>query len=132
MAMRIVTTDLMRSFVLQVPPNIIPVMLTILVVPVTTFVYQIFTGVMGTVIVKMERMKRNVLMLLYRITVRVLSLTINVLMLKKLVSLPGIIVMENLTVWMAVMNLTVAIKLTILTALQRVNMLVMMNLVMLR
>jgi len=132
MAMRIVTTGLMRSFVLQVPPNIIPVMLTILVVPETTFVCQIFTGVMGTVIVKMERMKCNVLKLLYRITVRVLSLTINVLMLKKLVSLPGIIVMENLTVWMAVMNLIVAIKRTIWIALLRENMLVMMNSEMLR
>jgi len=113
MGMRIVMMVLMRSFVLQVPPNIIPAMLTILVVLETTFVCQIFTGVMGTVIVKMERMKCNVLMLLYRIIVPVLSLTINVLMLKKLVSLPGIIVMENLTVWTAVMNLTVAIKLTI-------------------
>jgi len=130
--MRIVTMVLMRSFVLQVPPNIIPAMLNISVVPETTFVCQIFTGVMGTVIVKMERMKCNVLMLLYRITVRVLSLTINVLMLKKLVSLPGIIVMENLTVWTAVMNLIVAIKLIIWIALLRANMPAMMNLEMLR
>jgi len=122
----------MRNFVLQVPPNIIPAMLNILVVLETTFVYQIFTGVMGTVIVKMERMKCSVLMLLYRIIVRVLSLTINVLMLKKLVSLPGIIVMASLTVWTAVMNLIVAIKLTIWIALLRVNMLVMMNSEMLR